>query len=78
MKDKTFNIPHNECGECIISLAWDDMTQTEKAQLFNMECSRCQCYLYSIGVSNLETCAGCGRYTADGHLCSECRKKISW
>ena len=71
-------IPHNECGECFISLAWDDMSRAEHRQYFNLYCSKCPCYLNSIGVDEDSRCLGCGGYTNDGQLCNECRKRISW
>lgn len=72
------NRPHNMCGECPINLAWDDMTETEQNINFNTKCSKCKVYFSALGVTELETCVACGGYTNEGHLCGECRERISW
>ena len=36
--------PHPDCGECIINLAWDDMTPAERNKYSRTRCAKCDCH----------------------------------
>ena len=65
--------PHPDCGECIINLAWDDMTPAERNKYSRTRCAKCDCHKPTYSAD--ETCLGCGAYAPNGQLCWGCQHK---
>ena len=67
-------VPHPDCGECIINLAWDDMSPADRTKYVRTHCSKCDCRK---SISPDETCLGCGAYSPNGQLCWSCLRKVN-
>lgn len=72
--DKQFT-PLLNCGSCPVALAWDGLTDGDRAAAHNTHCAQCDYYKEISQIPPEDRCVCCGRYAPNGYVCWSCENE---